>query len=151
MGLNAYFAFGVVLGMKFTWQVALGCVFISGVIFLILSVLPVREWIVNAIPKSLKMAIAPASLSWADRPAGGQDRGHHPRRQRRREPARRPRSAVPDFRHGRSTLAQPGAIIIAILGPRRPHALGNSEFNGIFSRPAWPRPSGGLAGALTSA
>ena len=58
MGLNAYFAFGVVLGMKFTWQVALGCVFISGVIFLILSVLPVREWIVNAIPKSLKMAIA---------------------------------------------------------------------------------------------
>jgi AGZA family xanthine/uracil permease-like MFS transporter len=58
MGLNAYFAFGVVLGMKYTWQVALGCVFISGVIFLILSVLPVREWIVNAIPKSLKMAIA---------------------------------------------------------------------------------------------
>lgn len=58
MGLNAYFAFGVVLGMKYTWQVALGCVFISGVIFLILSALPVREWIVNAIPKSLKMAIA---------------------------------------------------------------------------------------------
>jgi hypothetical protein len=58
MGLNAFFAFTVVLGMKFTWQVALGCVFISGVIFLILSVLPVREWIVNAIPKSLKMAIA---------------------------------------------------------------------------------------------
>ncbi len=58
MGLNAYFAFGVVLGMNYTWQVALGCVFISGVIFLILSVLPVREWIVNAIPKSLKMAIA---------------------------------------------------------------------------------------------
>jgi AGZA family xanthine/uracil permease-like MFS transporter len=58
MGLNAYFAFGVVLGMKYTWQVALGCVFISGVLFFILSVLPVREWIVNAIPKSLKMAIA---------------------------------------------------------------------------------------------
>jgi AGZA family xanthine/uracil permease-like MFS transporter len=58
MGLNAYFTFGVVMGMKFSWQVALGCVFISGVIFLILSVLPVREWIVNAIPKSLKMAIA---------------------------------------------------------------------------------------------
>src|SRR5258707_4839645 len=58
MGLNAYFAFGVVGGMGYTWQVALGCVFISGVIFLIISVLPVREWIVNAIPKSLKMAIA---------------------------------------------------------------------------------------------
>ena len=58
MGLNAYFAFGVVGGMGYTWQVALGCVFISGVIFLIISVLPIREWIVNAIPKSLKMAIA---------------------------------------------------------------------------------------------
>lgn len=58
MGLNAYFAFGVVGGMGHTWQVALGCVFISGIIFLIISALPIREWIVNAIPKSLKMAIA---------------------------------------------------------------------------------------------
>jgi AGZA family xanthine/uracil permease-like MFS transporter len=58
MGLNAYFAFTVVGGMKHSWQVALGCVFISGIIFLIISVLPIREWIVNAIPKSLKMAIA---------------------------------------------------------------------------------------------
>ncbi|MFI4999030.1 MAG: NCS2 family permease [Reyranellales bacterium] len=58
MGLNAYFAFGVVGGMGYTWQVALGCVFISGVIFFIISVLPIRYWIVNAIPKSLKMAIA---------------------------------------------------------------------------------------------
>jgi AGZA family xanthine/uracil permease-like MFS transporter len=58
MGLNAYFAFGVVGGMGHSWQVALGCVFISGVIFFIISVLPIREWIVNAIPMSLKMAIA---------------------------------------------------------------------------------------------
>src|SRR5262245_34293510 len=58
MGLNAYFAFGVVGGMGHSWQVALGCVFISGVIFFIISVLPLREWIVNAIPMSLKMAIA---------------------------------------------------------------------------------------------
>ena len=58
MGLNAYFAFGVVGGMGHSWQVALGCVFISGIIFFIISVLPVREWIVNAIPHSLKMAIA---------------------------------------------------------------------------------------------
>jgi AGZA family xanthine/uracil permease-like MFS transporter len=58
MGLNAYFAFSVVGGMKLPWQVALGCVFISGVLFFIISVLPIREWIVNAIPKSLKMAIA---------------------------------------------------------------------------------------------
>jgi adenine/guanine/hypoxanthine permease len=58
MGLNAYFAFAVVGGMGYSWQVALGCVFISGVLFFIISVLPLREWIVNAIPKSLKMAIA---------------------------------------------------------------------------------------------
>jgi adenine/guanine/hypoxanthine permease len=57
MGLNAYFAFTVVIGMKYPWQVALGCVFLSGILFFILSVLPVREWIVNAIPRSLKMAI----------------------------------------------------------------------------------------------
>src|SRR5690349_7878992 len=44
--------------MHYSWQVALGCVFISGVIFFIISVLPIREWIVNAIPRSLKMAIA---------------------------------------------------------------------------------------------
>ena len=58
MGLNAYFAYAVVGGMGYSWQVALGCVFISGVLFFIISVLPIREWIVNAIPKSLKMAIA---------------------------------------------------------------------------------------------
>ncbi len=58
MGLNAYFTYGVVLGMGYEWQVALGAVFLSGVLFLILSLLPVREWIINAIPRSLKMAIS---------------------------------------------------------------------------------------------
>lgn len=58
MGLNAYFTYGVVLGLGHSWQVALGAVFISGVIFLILSVLPVREYIINSIPRSLKMAIS---------------------------------------------------------------------------------------------
>ena len=58
MGLNAYFTYGIVLGMGHTWQVALGAVFISGVLFVILSLLPVREWIVNSIPRSLKMAIS---------------------------------------------------------------------------------------------
>jgi AGZA family xanthine/uracil permease-like MFS transporter len=59
MGLNAYFAFNVVGGTGgHTWQVALGCVFVSSAIFLVISVLPIREWIVNAIPRSLKMAIA---------------------------------------------------------------------------------------------
>ena len=58
MGLNAYFTFGVVLGMGHSWQVALGAVFLSGVLFIVLSVLPVREWIINAIPRSLKIAIS---------------------------------------------------------------------------------------------
>ncbi|MGD9743785.1 MAG: NCS2 family permease [Dongiaceae bacterium] len=58
MGLNAYFTYGVVLGMGHSWQVALGAVFLSGVIFFAISVTPVREWIVNAIPMSLKMAIS---------------------------------------------------------------------------------------------
>lgn len=58
MGLNAYFAFSVVGGLGYSWQVALGAVFLSGVLFLIISVLPIREWIVNSIPRSLKMAIS---------------------------------------------------------------------------------------------
>lgn len=57
MGLNAYFAFGVVLGMGHPWQVALGAVFVSGVLFLIISILPIREAIINSIPMSQKLAI----------------------------------------------------------------------------------------------
>lgn len=58
MGLNAFFTFGVVLGMGQTWQIALGCVFWSGILFLILSIFKVREWIINTIPASLKTGIA---------------------------------------------------------------------------------------------
>jgi AGZA family xanthine/uracil permease-like MFS transporter len=58
MGLNAFFAFGVVGAMGYTWQVALGAVFISGVIFIVISLLPIREWIINSIPRTLKMAIS---------------------------------------------------------------------------------------------
>ncbi|GHD43243.1 adenine permease [Thalassobaculum fulvum] len=58
MGLNAYFTYGVVMGMNYSWQVALGAVFLSGVLFIILSLLPVREWVVNSIPRSLKIAIS---------------------------------------------------------------------------------------------
>jgi AGZA family xanthine/uracil permease-like MFS transporter len=58
MGLNAYFAFTLVKTMGLSWQVALGAVFISGLLALILSVSPVREWLFNAIPKTLKIAIS---------------------------------------------------------------------------------------------
>ena len=57
MGLNAYFAYGVVQGMGFPWQAALGAVFISGCCFMIVSLLRVREKIMNAIPPSLRIAI----------------------------------------------------------------------------------------------
>ncbi|BEV73393.1 MULTISPECIES: NCS2 family permease [unclassified Paludibacterium] len=58
MGLNAYFTFTVVKGMGVHWQVALGAVFISGLVFLAVSLFKVREAIVNAIPQSLKFAIS---------------------------------------------------------------------------------------------
>ena len=58
MGLNAYFAFAVVGGMGISWQVALGAVFLSGLLFFLVSVLRLREWLVNGIPLSLKLGIA---------------------------------------------------------------------------------------------
>jgi len=57
MGLNAYFTYSVCLGMGVPWQTALAAVFISGLIFLAISFLKIREAIVNAIPMSLKFAI----------------------------------------------------------------------------------------------
>jgi len=58
MGLNAFFAFTVVLGMGHTWQFALTAVFIEGIIFILLTVFNIREAIVNAIPANLKKAIS---------------------------------------------------------------------------------------------
>ncbi|MGO3640510.1 MAG: solute carrier family 23 protein, partial [Psychrobacter sp.] len=49
MGLNAFFTYGVVLGMGYTWQVALGAVFLSGCIFVLLSLFKIREMIINSI------------------------------------------------------------------------------------------------------
>lgn len=58
MGLNAYFAYTVVLGMGYTWQMALAAVFVEGLIFIILSLTNVREAIFNAIPLNLKHAVS---------------------------------------------------------------------------------------------
>ena len=57
MGLNAFFAFAVVGGMGFTWQQALGAVFISGLVFLVLTVTGIRSWLIAGIPQSLRSAI----------------------------------------------------------------------------------------------
>lgn len=58
MGLNAYFAYTVVLGMGYEWQVALTAVFVEGIIFILLSLTSVREAIFNAIPMNLKSAVS---------------------------------------------------------------------------------------------
>jgi len=58
MGLNAFFTYTVVIGMKTPWQVALGAVFWSGIIFLLLSIFNIRTLIVQAIPRQLRFAIA---------------------------------------------------------------------------------------------
>jgi len=58
MGINAFFTFSLVMGMGVPWQTALGAVFVSGVVFIVLSVLKVRELIVQAIPDSIRYAVA---------------------------------------------------------------------------------------------
>ena len=57
MGLNAYFAYVVVKGMGLSWEIALGAVFISGCLFILVSVFRLREMIVNGIPHSIRTAI----------------------------------------------------------------------------------------------
>ena len=57
MGINAFIAYGVCLGMQYTPQEALGAVLVAGVVFLIISLTPIRAWLINSIPKSLKLGI----------------------------------------------------------------------------------------------
>ncbi|WP_028305185.1 NCS2 family permease [Oceanospirillum maris] len=58
MGLNAFFTFTVVMEMGYSWESALGAVFFSGLIFTVLSIFKIREWIINSIPLSLRLGIA---------------------------------------------------------------------------------------------
>lgn len=58
MGLNAYFAYTVVLGMGYTWQMALAAVFVEGIVFIVLSLTNIREAIFNSIPMNLKHAVS---------------------------------------------------------------------------------------------
>ena len=57
MGLNAFIAYGVCKGMGYTPDQALGAVFVAGIAFLLISLTPIRAWIINSIPKSLKLGI----------------------------------------------------------------------------------------------
>ncbi len=56
MGLNAFFTYGIVLGMKIPWQTGLGIVFLSGILYLIIALTPLRAWIINTIPLDIKRA-----------------------------------------------------------------------------------------------
>ncbi len=57
MGLNAYFAYGLVLGQGFSWQQALAAVFVASVLFLLFSLSRLRSWLIGAIPASLRLGI----------------------------------------------------------------------------------------------
>ena len=56
MGLNAYFSFGLVKGMGIPWQTALGIVFLSGILYIIISITPLRRWMIETIPMDIKRA-----------------------------------------------------------------------------------------------
>ena len=158
MGLNAFFTYGVVLGMGYTWEAALGAVFLSGVTFFLLSIFRIREWIINSIPITLRLGIAAGiGLFLAmvamknagiivDNPATLVSVGDLS------EPA--PLYALAGFfvitalAHRRVT----GAVMIGILGVTLvAMLLGHNEFSGVVSMPPSIAPtlmSMDLAGAF---
>ncbi len=85
MGLNAYFVAMATGVPGLSWQIVLGAVFCSGILMLILSVLPVREWVLNSMPRSQKLGIVagdrvlPGAHRAAQRRNRGGERGHHGR------------------------------------------------------------------------
>src|SRR5262249_28739044 len=58
MGLNAFFAFTIVVTYKYSWQQGLAAVFCSGVVFLLISILPIRQYVIDSIPHNLKLAVS---------------------------------------------------------------------------------------------
>ncbi|MCG8443985.1 MAG: NCS2 family permease [Caulobacterales bacterium] len=148
MGLNAFFTYGVVIGMGVAWQTALGAVFVSGLLFVALSLSPIRAWIINAIPKDLKLSIASGiglfliiiGLTNAgvvvDNPAtlvGLGDLGSAPVLL----------AALCFLAIGvLESLRVPGAILLAMLGVTvLGAALGVSEVAGVVSAPPDPSPT----------
>ena len=147
MAQNAFFTFGVVLGMGHNWETALGAVFISGVIFVALSVLPVREWLINAIPRNLKLGMAAGiglflgfiALKNAgivvDHPATLVGLGELTKFE--------PMACIAAFVVIAALTARKvrGAVIIGILGAALVGWIsGNVEFNGFVAMPPSPAP-----------
>ncbi len=142
MGINAYFAFVVVGTLGYTWQTALGAVFISGCLFIVVSLFRVREWIVNAIPHSLKIAIS-AGIGLFLALIGMKNAGLI---------ASNPATFVTlgDLHAAPPLLAMAGLLLIVALEARRVTggviigilavtlasiALGQSSFGGVFALP----------------
>ena len=160
MGLNAYFAFAVVKGMGFSWQAALGAVFISGCLFVVVSLFRLREAIVNSIPRSMKFAISAGVglfLAIIGLKNAGIITGH---------PATL--LTLGDLHQPGPLLAVLGFILIVALEQRRIHggiiiailgirviaiALGLTPFNGIVAAPPSIAPTFmqmDIAGALNA-
>jgi AGZA family xanthine/uracil permease-like MFS transporter len=142
MGINAFFAYGVVLGMHYSWQAALGAVFVAGILFLVVSVTPLRGWLIDSIPRSQKMAIAAGiglflgviALRNAGLIAASKDT-YVTLGDVRAAPAL---LAAAGFATMAALDARraPGAILIAVLGTAAAGiALGVSPFHGIASAP----------------
>ena len=142
MGLNAYFTYGVVKGLGHSWETALGAVFLSGILFLIVSLTRIREWVIDSIPLSLKLAIA-AGIGMFLAIIGLKSAGII-----QANPATM--VGLGDLRHIPVALAVigfmlmvaldsrrvPGAIMIGILGVTAAGiALGASSFGGLVSMP----------------
>lgn len=158
MGLNAYFAFVVVGTLGYSWQAALGAVFLSGCLFVLVSLFRVREWVVNAVPRSLKFGIS-AGIGLFLAIIGLKNAGLI-------AASDATLVTLGDLRQPAPLLALAGLLLIVALEARRVAggivigvlvvtlasvALGYSPFRGVFSMPPSLAPTFlqlDLAGAL---
>ncbi|MEE8595491.1 MAG: NCS2 family permease [Gemmatimonadota bacterium] len=148
MGLNAYFAYTVVLTLGYSWQTALGAVFISGVLFICLSLLRVRQYLINSVPRTLKLAIS-AGIGLFLALIAFQNAGlvvAHPTTLVTLGDLSRPEPALAML--GFALIAAltwrrvPGSVLLGILAATLAGLpLGLTSFQGIISAPPDPRPT----------
>jgi Permease family len=105
MGLNAYFAFTIVPELGGNWQLGLGCVFVSGLLFFALSLSPLRAWLIDAIPLSLKLGIA-AGIGFFLALIASKMPASSPTIRRRWSPSATSESRKPGFPHAGSSSSQ---------------------------------------------
>ena len=142
MGLNAFFTYSVVQGMGHAWPVALGAVFVSGLLFLVLSLLPVRRWLIDSIPHSLVLAIS-AGIGFFLALVALQSAGivvSHPTTLVTLSDLREPTALLALLGFvgiiGLERRGVPGAILLGILGiTLLGIVLGASEWRGFASLP----------------